>query len=107
MGGLRSFIDSAGVEWEVWEVVPRGMSLDAPERRQAERRTPAVAPRRPEQRYRERRLGLASALSGGWLVFRSATDRRRLVPVPSGWMELSERDLERYCRSAVSMSRPR
>ena len=107
MAGLRSFIDSAGVEWQVWEVVPRGMSIDAPERRQAERRTPAIAPRRPDLRYRERRLGLASALNGGWLVFRSATDRRRLAPVPLRWTELSERDLERHCRSAVSMNRPR
>ena len=103
MSGYRTFTDSTGVDWEVWEVVPRGLRLDAPDRRRGERRTVRADSVRPERRYRDRRLGLASTLGGGWLVFRSAGERRRFAPVPDGWERWPEQELERHSRLAVRM----
>ncbi|MBA3970120.1 MAG: hypothetical protein H0X52_08465 [Gemmatimonadetes bacterium] len=52
---LRTFTDLADVEWQVWDVRPL---------------------------YR----GMANTdLEGGWLVFQSPTEKRRLRPIPPDW----------------------
>jgi len=104
----RSFTDSAGVAWEVWEVHPgvAGAGAEAADRRSGEERrvpgsTPAAPPPPPERRViGERRVGVSAEMRGGWLAFQSAAERRRLVPIPRGWADDSETQLEAYCQAA-------
>lgn len=57
---LRTFTDSSGTEWDVFEVHP------------GSGRTVSRVP--PEFR-------------DGWLCFQSASERRRLAPIPLHWKE--------------------
>lgn len=98
---LRTFVDSGGKEWQVFDVVPR-----TTERRAAERRA-SRAPARPtiDRRETDRRLTVGnlarlSTISAGWLCFEFGSDCRRLSPIPSDWRRCSDADLERYCESA-------
>lgn len=108
--GYRTFADSAGVTWEVWDVVPGRTLLEArnhragTERRVAHRELPAQGERRTGG---DRRVTLAPRLRQGWLAFRNESERRRLVPIPEGWEEASETKLERYCRAAEPVAEAR
>jgi len=68
----RSFEDSSGVIWEVFEV----------------HRT-SEAPR-----------GVSAGLEKGWLSFVSDTGKRRLAPFPTVWREATDLELERLCAQA-------
>lgn len=93
----RQFTDAAGVEWTVYDIVPR-----PEERREADRRDASqVALADGERRTDDRRAAIATRtsrpvrLTRAWLCFESATERRRLQPVPENWhlrtdAELSE-----------------
>ena len=112
----RAFTDSAGVAWEVWEVHPgvaTGAGAEMAEREAAERRSgeerrgakplsaATTLPPTTERRViAERRVGVSIPMRGGWLAFQSALERRRLVPIPHGWAEDSETQLEAYCSAA-------
>lgn len=100
---LRSFVDSAGQEWEAFDVVPR-----ADERRQYDRRTSDGASledsgdrrdgdRRVTVGRSSRRLGGPEA---GWLCFEHNGGRRRLSPIPDDWKKADDAQLEEYCRTA-------
>ncbi|MBW3569475.1 MAG: hypothetical protein KY467_00075 [Gemmatimonadetes bacterium] len=73
---LRNFIDSQGHTWRVWNVVPQ-YALD----RDEDQMTPG--------------------LQGGWLCFENAGEKRRLSPIPDGWENADDRELEEYCRDAA------
>ena len=73
----REFIDSDGQHWLVWDT-------------------------RPTTRAR-----LNPAFETGWLTFESGRQLRRLAPAPSAWESLAEPELERLCRSAVTVERRR
>lgn len=105
MSGLRTFSDSRGIEWTVWEVVPHGIKVDAPDRRSQVRRVQADEHDGAERRRRQRRLGIAPGLEGGWLVFRSKGERRRLAPVPVDWDYVDDTALEQCCLSARSVAK--
>lgn len=75
----RSFEDSSGVIWEVFEV----------------HRT-AEVPR-----------GVSPGLEKGWLSFVSDRGKRRLAPFPSVWREASDVELERLCQQARVARPPR
>lgn len=68
----RSFEDSAGTVWEVFEV-----------------HRAAEAPR-----------GVSPGLEKGWLSFVSEAEKRRLAPFPATWETSSVDALERLCASA-------
>lgn len=68
----RTFEDSAGIMWEVFEV----------------------------HRASEAPRGVSAGLEGGWLAFVSASGKRRLAPYPPSWESVSEPELERLCESA-------
>ena len=73
----REFVDSVGVSWVVWSVMPGEMSSIL----KRLTRTP------------ERRLP--------WLVFESSDgERRRLVPAPDGWARCDVFTLERWMMRA-------
>ena len=75
----RSFEDSSGVIWEVFEV----------------HRT-SEAPR-----------GVSAGLEKGWLSFVSDTGKRRLAPFPTVWREATDLELERLCSEARVAKPPR
>jgi hypothetical protein len=72
---MRQFRDETGVEWKV-SFTPRGS--DAVSR----------------EHY------LPEAYRGGWLVFESAQEKRRLAPVPADWEQLTTAELVALCSKA-------
>lgn len=73
---MRNFRDAAGVEWTVYIT------------------TPSIASGRRVQH-------LAEAYRSGWLVFESATEKRRFAPVPAEWAHLSDQALAALCQAAT------
>ena len=107
--GHRSFIDAAGVHWNVWDVIPQWTERrSGEERRRPEddpRHDPPVLERRAKQPRRGEsqdgtRIRIAAGLSRGWLAFESNRDKRRLAPIPAGWESLSDGELEALCAKA-------
>jgi hypothetical protein len=102
---LRTFTDSTGREWEVYDVIPR-----SEERRHYDRRSLAAdddamaVAESADRRDADRRLtvGGAEHISArtGWLCFDSQEERRRLMPIPEGWERSDEGTLEGYLREA-------
>lgn len=72
---MRQFRDESGIEWKV-SLTPRGSD--------------AVS----KEHY------LPEAYRGGWLVFESAHEKRRLAPVPANWEQMPEADLAALCSKA-------
>ena len=96
---LREFTDSAGVEWQVWHVVPTTLSTARP---------PVVGRGREGSVAREERgkvLTLTPGLEGGWLCFDSGREKRRLAPVPPDWHSCTPASLEGYLRTARPVRR--
>lgn len=75
----RSFEDSSGILWEVFEV----------------RRTSATPG------------GVSHGLEKGWLAFVSAEGKRRLAPFPAEWDVADTSELERLCAAARIANPPR
>ncbi len=77
---LRSFTDSTGHEWRVWNIVPQyGTASDD------DTFTPG--------------------LEGGWLCFEYEGEKRRLCPIPQDWETADAEQLERYCGQAKAVQR--
>lgn len=70
---VREFTDHTGREWRAWDVVPDDLS-----------------PRTKDETY------LAQLYVTGWVVFetKDGGDKRRLHPVPKGWSELPDAEVE-------------
>lgn len=68
----RTFTDSAGLTWSVFEVHRASQSAGA------------VSP----------------GLEHGWLAFASGDNRRRLAPFPSSWEASTDAELETLCATA-------
>lgn len=96
---FRTFVDSAGQEWQAYDVVPR-----AEERRHYDRRSGEVQIEdSDERREQDRRLtigGREYLSSTSWLAFETGTERRRLSPIPEDWARCDDAQLEAYCRDA-------
>ena len=75
----RSFQDSSGVTWEVFEI----------------------------HRTSETPRGVSAGLEKGWLSFVSDTGKRRLAPFPTVWREATDVELERLCLQARVARPPR
>jgi hypothetical protein len=96
----REYTDSEHVFWRVWEVIPQSIER----RRLLDRR---LIGRPPERRHRrETRLLLSNGAAQGWLVFESATERRRLRPIPVDWFETSDEALAALGVRATPAGRP-
>lgn len=108
----RTFIDDEGVPWAVWEVRPQWT-----DRRQGTDRRrvaaddhvdpPVLELRRGTDRRKSdgtgmRRVKLSNGFSGGWLIFESGTDRRRLSPIPADWERAPEDQLSDLCARAMT-----
>jgi hypothetical protein len=66
---LRSFVSRDGTEWNVWNVVPTLM-------------------------HNDRKVSLSIGMAQGWLCFESHGVKRRIVPVPPGWENWSDAELD-------------
>lgn len=75
----RSFADSSGVIWEVFEV----------------------------HRTSDTTGGVSVGMEKGWLSFASQLGKRRLAPFPSVWHEATDLELERLCAQARVARPPR
>jgi hypothetical protein len=78
---MRQIRDDAGIEWTVYEVNPVANDW----------RSIGALP----EGYRD-----------GWLCFESATEKRRLLPLPMGWQELPLEQLGALLVSATQVRRP-
>jgi len=77
---MRQIRDAAGIEWMVYEVNPVA----------GEWRAAGALP----EGYRN-----------GWLCFESQTEKRRLLPPPAGWQELTIEQLTALLVTAIQVRR--
>jgi len=106
----RTFVDRDGAYWQVWDSQPSKM-----ERRvsQSDRRHMVRYPWRGEERrsgedrrtVSQRRITLSEGYGSGWLTFESLAEKRRLVPIPNGWDELSQAELRVLCDRAKRIAK--
>ena len=109
----RSFVDKTGVPWDVWEVRPQWADRRTNgDRRQRSVDDEGVDPpvleqrrgrdRRQSENNGQRRVKLANGFSGGWLIFESGAERRRLSPIPTDWESAPPDQLSALCSRAVA-----
>jgi hypothetical protein len=91
----RTFTDRTGAEWSVAESPPRVLRLVLPRERRSEPRSG----RRPDPAAR---LGTRS-LNVPALEFESLREDRQLTPIPPGWEQMRDDELE----DLLGASRPR
>jgi hypothetical protein len=96
----RDFVDSNGLAWEVWEVIPQSV-----ERRRLRDRRAAPRDNHDRRLRHELRLRISGGDADGWLVFESRTQKKRLRPIPQGWHLASPVELESMCARADRASR--
>jgi hypothetical protein len=106
----RTFIDRHGSYWQVWDSLPTKV-----ERRviEADRRRPKYyawdgSERRSGTDRRttsQRRITLSEGYGGGWLTFESLQEKRRLIPIPAHWDDLSQPELRALCEHAKRIAK--
>jgi hypothetical protein len=96
----REYIDSEGVAWQVWEVIPQSV-----ERRKLRERRIASRDENDRRRRHEVRLRTSDGEADGWLVFEAYDVKKRLRPIPDGWHLASSVELESMCARADRASR--
>jgi hypothetical protein len=84
---VREVVDRHERRWMIWRVRP-GF---AERRREIQ---PEIVDRVGERRRRkEARATVSPEYVDGWLAFETDGERRRLVPVPERWTELTDQEL--------------
>jgi len=53
----------------------------------------------------QRRITLSEGYGRGWLTFESLSEKRRLIPIPSHWEDLSQAELRSLCEKAKRVAR--
>ena len=102
---FRDFVDSDGLEWQAFDVIPRTTERRTAERRSGETRAVEEGAE-TERRESDRRFvgtgraTLTSTVRSGWLVFERGAERRRLSPIPENWQRLTDSELDAYLRVA-------
>ena len=97
----RSYVDSDGRAWDVWEVIPRSV-----ERRTLRQRRVAPRDAMDRRQRHEVRLHSSNGFADGWLVFEASGEKKRLRPIPLEWQRASATELESMCARAERASRP-
>jgi len=92
---LREFTDWLGRDWLVWEVEPFAVERHVID---ARRLGATTAPRDGDSGTS--RMKRTLELTAGWLVFESASERRRLYPYPRQWATLCDADLRELAHRA-------
>jgi hypothetical protein len=106
----RTFVDRDGSYWQVWDSQPTKVErrVAAEDRRRqkfypwrgAERRTGSE-----RRTTTQRRITLSEGYGAGWLTFESLSEKRRLIPIPSRWEEMSQGELRVLCEKAKRVAR--
>ena len=106
----RTFVDRDGAYWQVWDSQPTRV-----ERRHArnDRRRAQLYPWRGAERRSgddrrvtsQRRIMLSQGFGAGWLTFESLYEKRRLVPIPGNWEDLTQADLRGLCERAKPVAK--
>lgn len=99
----RTFSDDQGKSWEIWDVRPDVEHRDGDRRREdgaeswtgPERRIASDRRQLPQARMR-----LSESMSEGWLVFKSADEKRRLAPIPANWERCRGQELRELWNNA-------
>jgi hypothetical protein len=99
---LREFTDEEGATWRVWDVHPK-LGVLPQDGFGVERRARDV-PELILERRRQRPP--QSGPGGGWLVFDSEEEKRRLSPVPGDWEQCPVDRLMEYWDRAESAPKP-
>jgi hypothetical protein len=106
----RTFVDRDGTYWQVWDSQPskveRRVSLD--DRRHVKRFPWRGTERRSgvdRRTINQRRITLSEGYGRGWLTFESLDERRRLVPIPTGWEEANNTTLRALCEQAKRIAK--
>ena len=106
----RTFVDSVGSEWQVWDIVPRltERRVGGPPDRRVESKPIPFADRRHTGRRltQVRRAVLRGTYAQGWLCFENDREKRRLSPIPDNWTTCSDELLEVYARHAERVATP-
>lgn len=88
---LRSFLDTKGVTWSVWTVVPQTQTGLVANPGHTQQAGPHLTP----------------GLEQGWLCFESPHEKRRLTPIPADWEGCTEQEMERLLAAAVVVPKKR
>ena len=97
----REFTDPEGIRWQAWDVIP-----STAERRGTGERRFGHRDDRDRRTIEQFRVQLDDGMEQGWLVFESATTKRRLYPIPPGWETLADEQLAALCASSDPVTRP-
>src|SRR6478672_13226952 len=105
----RTFVDRDGAYWQVWDSQPTKVER----RGSGDRRRPQLLPWRGSERRTggdrrvttQRRITLSEGYGSGWLTFESLSEKRRLIPIPARWEELSQGELRALCERAKRIAR--
>ena len=103
--GYRTFVDSNGSYWQVWDSQPSRAErrLRGSDRRNHKPFPWKGAERRAGQDRRQteqRRITLSAGYGRGWLTFESLEEKRRLIPIPADWENVSQAELRALCEKA-------
>ena len=106
----RTFVDRDGSYWQVWDSQPTKVERRMKE---ADRRRPQYfawggTERRSGSDRRissQRRIVLSEGYGRGWLTFESLQEKRRLIPIPAHWENLSQSELRALCEKAKRIAK--
>jgi hypothetical protein len=85
----RDLLDSDGVEWQVWAVIP------------------TLAQRLVRSTTLEADSSLSPEFRQGWVAFQSRSERKRLMPIPPGWEEMNDAELRALLDTATPVGSSR
>ncbi|HXT17276.1 MAG TPA: hypothetical protein VN706_16680 [Gemmatimonadaceae bacterium] len=97
----RTYTDPQGRLWDVWSVQP-----EYAERRRTPVHGTTLPPAQERREKKGFRVPLGRAWAGGWLVFETKGEKRRLAPFPPNWTELTDAELDELRGSATITQRP-
>jgi hypothetical protein len=106
----RTFVDRDGAYWQVWDSQPTKMErrMSDSDRRRPQYFAWGGTERRSGLERRttsQRRITLSEGYGAGWLTFESLHEKRRLIPVPAHWEDLSQAELRALCESAKRIAK--
>jgi hypothetical protein len=106
----RTFVDDNGGYWQAWDSQPTKMErrVSQNDRRNLKRFPWKGAERRnglDRRTVSQRRITLPQGYGSGWLTFESLSEKRRLIPIPSGWETSTQAELRVLCDKARRVAR--
>jgi len=106
----RTFVDRDGSYWQVWDSQPTRVErrVSSHDRRRPRYLAWGGVERRTGTDRRvtaQRRITLSEGYGAGWLTFESLNEKRRLIPIPSRWEDMTQAELRALCERAKRIAR--